>query len=98
MNFPRAAASIANLLSVPSGSLAELSLCLIPTSPSPSCQYSGEVDIAWAVRLEPDPESAGQRLLSLGWEPAEVAALRPRGELVEEQRLLPDFTWPWIGH
>ena len=26
---------------VPSGSLAEGSLCLIPTSPSPSCQYTG---------------------------------------------------------
>ena len=41
---------------IPSGSLAERSLCLIPTSPSPSCQYSpgeaGEADIAWAVWLE----------------------------------------------
>ena len=83
---------------VPSGSLAERSLCLTPTSPSPSCQYSpGETGIAWAVRLEPDPGSAGQRLLSPGSEPAEVAALRPWGELAEEQRLL-DFTWPWIRH
>ena len=49
---------------------------------------SGEVGIAWAVRLEPDPGSAGQRLLPPGLEPAEVAALRPSGELVEEQRLL----------
>ena len=79
---------------IPSSSLAELSLCLIPTSPSPSCQYSpGEV-----VQLELDPGSAGQSLLSPGLEPAEVAALRTRGELVEEQRLLQDFTWPWIGH
>ena len=46
---------------------------------------------------ELDPGSAGQRLLSLGSEPAEVAALRPGEELAEEQRLLQDFTWPWIG-
>ena len=36
IDFPRAAASIANLLSVPSGSLAERSLCLIPVSPLPT--------------------------------------------------------------
>ena len=30
--------------------------------------------IAWAFRLEPDPGSVGQRLLSLGSEPAKVAA------------------------
>ena len=61
---------------VPSGSLAERSLCLTPTSPSPSCQYSpGETGIAWAVRLELDPGSVGQRLLSPGSEPAEVTAL-----------------------
>ena len=48
--------------------------------------------------LEPDPGSAGQRLLSPGSEPDEVAALRPRGQLEEEQWLLQDFTWPWIGH
>ena len=78
---------------VPSGSLAEHSFCLIPTSPSLSCQYSpGEAGIAWVVRLEPDPGSVSQRLLSPGSEPAEVAALRPWGELVEEQRLLQDFT------
>ena len=34
----------------------------------------GEAGIAWAVRLEPDPGSVGQRLLSLGSEPAKVAA------------------------
>ena len=84
---------------VPSGSLAEHSLCLTPTSPSPSCQYSpGETGIAWAVRLELDPGSVGQRLLSPGSEPAEVAAVRPREELAEKQWLLQDFTWPWIGH
>ena len=45
---------------VPSGSLAERSLCLIPMSPSPSCQYSpGEAGIAWAVQLELDPGSIG---------------------------------------
>ena len=72
--------------------LAERSLCLIPTSPSPSCQYSpGEVGIAWAVRLEPDPGSVGQRFLSLGSEPAEVAALRPLGELVEKQWVLQEL-------
>ena len=48
---------------VPSGSLAERSLCLIPMSPSPSCQYSlGETGIAWAVRLEPDPGSLARGL------------------------------------
>jgi len=56
------------------------------------------VGIAWAVWLELDPGSVGQRLLSPGSEPAEVVALRPQGELVEEQRLLQVFTWPWIGH
>ena len=77
---------------VPSGSLAERGLCLIPTSPSP-CQYSpGEAGIAWAVRLEPDPGSVGQRLLPPGLEPAEVVALRPPpGELAEEQRLLQEI-------
>ncbi|XDA90634.1 hypothetical protein R6Z07F_020238 [Ovis aries] len=53
---------------------------------------------SWAVQLELDPGSAGQKLLSLGSEPAEVAALRPREELAEEQWLLQDFTWPWTGH
>ena len=77
---------------VPSGSLAELSLCLIATSPSPSCQYSlGVAGIAWVVRQELDPGSVGQRRLSPGSEPAEVAALRPRGELAEEQRLLQEL-------
>lgn len=59
---------------------------------------SGEAGIAWAVQLEQDPGSVGQRLLSPGSEPAEMAALRPRGELAKEQWLLQDFTWPWIGH
>ncbi|OWK01921.1 hypothetical protein Celaphus_00018970, partial [Cervus elaphus hippelaphus] len=73
-------------------SLAECSLCLIPASPSPSCQYSlGEAGIAWAVQLELDRASVGQRLLSPGLEPDEVAALRPVGELVEEQRLLQEI-------
>ena len=77
---------------VPSGSLAERSLCLIPRSPSSSCQYSpGEAGIAWAVWLDPDPGSVGQRLLPLGLEPAEVAALRTPGELAEEQRLLQEL-------
>ena len=52
---------------------------------------SGEVGIAWVVRLEPDPGSAGQRLLPPGLEPAEVAALRPPGELVEEEWLLQEL-------
>ena len=37
------------------------------------------------VRLEPDPGSVGQRLLSPGSEPAKRVALRPLGELAEEQ-------------
>ena len=52
---------------------------------------SGEVGIAGAVQLEPDPQSVGQRLLPPGWEPAEVGALRPPGELVEAQRLLQEL-------
>ena len=83
---------------VPSGSLAErcccccCSLSLIPRSPSPACQYSpGEEGIIWAVRLEPDPGSVGQRLLPPGSEPTEVAALPPPGELAEELRLLQEL-------
>ena len=77
---------------VPSSSLADGSLCLIPTSPSPSCQYSpGEADIAWVVRLEPDPGSVGPRLLPPGLEPAKVVALRSPGELAEEQQLLQEL-------
>ena len=41
--------------------------------------------------LEPDPGSAGQRLLSPGSKPAEVAALRPQEELAEEQWLLQEL-------
>ena len=43
------------------------------------------------VGQELDPESVGQRLLSPGLEPPEVAALRPPGELAEEQRLLQEL-------
>ncbi|XDC71600.1 hypothetical protein R6Z07F_002773 [Ovis aries] len=57
----------------------------------------GEVGIPWVVRLEPDPGSAGQRPLSPGSEPDEVAALQPWRELAEKQRLLKDFIQPWIG-
>ena len=35
----------------------------------------GLVGIAWAVQLEPDPGSVGQRLLPPGSEPAELGAL-----------------------
>ena len=77
---------------VPSGSLAERRLCLIPRSPSPACQYSpGEEGITWAARLEPDPGSVDQRLLPPGSESAEVEALRPLGELAEEPRLLQEL-------
>ena len=48
---------------------------------------SGEAGRAWVVRLEQDPGSVGQRLLSPGSEPAQTAALRTPGELAE-QRLL----------
>lgn len=72
--------------------MAECSLCLIPTSPSPSCQYSpGEAGIVWAVQLEPDPRSVGQRLLSPGSEPAKTAALRTLGELAQMQWLLQEL-------
>ena len=77
---------------IPCGSLAERSLCLIPTSPSSSCHYSRrEAGIAWAVGLELDPGSVGQRLLTQGLEPAKTAALRTLGELAEEQRLLQEL-------
>ena len=49
---------------------------------------SGEAGRAWVVRLEPDPGSVGQRLLSPGSESAQRAALRTPGKLAEEQRLL----------
>ena len=47
--------------------------------------------IASAVRLEQDPVSVGQKLLSPGSEPAKTAALRTPGELAEEQRLLQEL-------
>ena len=102
MDFPRAAASIANLVCsfVPSGSLAERSFCLIPTSPSPSCQYS-PVDTGYSLGGSAGAgfwEVLARGFCHRGSEPAEVAALRPQGELAEEQQLLQDFTWPWIGH
>ncbi|OWK03702.1 hypothetical protein Celaphus_00013974 [Cervus elaphus hippelaphus] len=41
--------------------------------------------------MEPDPGSVGQSLLSPGSEPAKAAALRPPGELAEEQWLLQEL-------
>ena len=82
---------------IPSGSLAERCCCccrlsLILRSPSSACQYSpGEAGIIWAVRLEPDPGSGGQRLLPPGLEPTEVAALPLPEELAEELRLLQEL-------
>ena len=90
---------------IPCGSLAERSLCLLPMSPSPSCHYSPrEAGIAWEVRLELDPGSVGQRLLTQGLEPVKTAALQTPGELAEEQRLLQELhlaldralRWPWV--
>ena len=102
IDFPRAAASIANLLSVLFCSLRLSGKAQSLLNSNVSLPFlsilTGETGIAWAVQLEPDPGSAGQRLLSLGSEPAEVAALRPREELAEKQWLLQDFTWPWTGH
>ena len=92
MDFPRAAASIVNLLSVLFRScslqLSGRAQSLLNSNvslPLLSC-IPGETGIAWAVRLELDPGSAGQRLLSPGLEPAE--ALRSQEELAEEQQLL----------
>ena len=102
MDFPKAAASIANLLSVLFRSIWFSGKAQSLLNSNVSLPFlsilTGETGITWAVQLEPDPGSAGQRLLSLGSEPAEVAALRPRGELAEKQWLLQDFTWPWVGH
>ena len=105
IDFPRAAASTVSLLSVLfrslrlSGRASSLlnSIVSLPTSPSPSCQDSpGEAGIGWAVQLEPNPGSVGQRLLSPGLEPTQRAALRTPGELAEEQWLLQKLHWPWI--
>ena len=79
IDFPRAAASIANLLSVLFHSLQLSGRAQPLLNSNVSLPFlsilTGETGIAWAVQLEPDPGSAGQRLLSLGSEPAEVAAL-----------------------
>ena len=104
MDFHRAAASIANLLSALSRSLQLSGRAQSLLNSNVSLPFLSvlterrEAGIALAVRLEPDPGSVGQRLLSPGSEPVKVAALRPRGELAEGQWLLQDFTWPWIGH
>ena len=101
--MPRAAAGIVNLLSVLFRSLRLSGRGQFLLNSNVSLPFLSvlterrEAGIALAVRLEPDPGSVGQRLLSPGSEPAEVVALRPQGELVEEQRLLQVFTWPWIG-
>ena len=102
MNFPRAAASIANLLSVLFRSLQLSGRAQSLLNSNVSLPFlsvlTGRGGYSVGGWLEPDPGSAGQRLLSPGSEPDEVAALRPRGQLEEEQWLLQDFTWPWIGH
>ncbi|XDA73934.1 hypothetical protein R6Z07F_004154 [Ovis aries] len=60
--------------------------------PSLQLKYSpGKAGLAWAVQLEPDPGSVGQRLMPPGSEPAKVAALPAPGELAEEQRLLQEL-------
>ena len=103
IDFPGAAANIANLLSVLFRSLrlsgrAQSLLNSNISLPLLSVLTGRGGGIAWAVQLELDPGSVGQRLLSPESEPAKVAALQPRGELAEEQQLLQDFTWPWMGH
>ena len=45
----------------------------------------------WAVWLELNPRSVGQRLLSPELEHAKMAALRTPGKLAEEQRLLQEL-------
>ena len=103
IDFPGAAANIANLLSVLFRSLrlsgrAQSLLNSNISLPLLSVLTGRGGGIAWAVQLELDPGSVGQRLLSPESEPAKVAALQPWGELAEEQQLLQDFTWPWMGH
>ena len=95
IDFPRAVACTVSLLSVlfPSLRLSGRAQSLLNSNVSlPFLSYSpGEASIAWAVRLEPNPGSVGQRLLSPGSEPAQMAALRIPGELVEEQPLLQEL-------
>ena len=102
IDFPRAAASIVNLLSVLFRSLRLCGRVQSLLNSDVSLPFlsvlTGRGGYSLGGWLEPDPGSVGQRLLSPGLEPAEVVALRPQGELVEEQRLLQVFTWPWIGH
>ena len=92
IDFPRAAACTVSLLSVlfPSLRLSGGAQSLLNSNVSlPFLSYSpGEASIAWAVRLEPNLGSVGQRLLSPGSEPAQRAALRTPGELAEERCLL----------
>lgn len=92
MDFPRAAASIANLLSVLFRPLRLSGRAQSLLNSNVSLPFltvlTGRGGYSLGVRLEPDPGSVGQRLLSLGSEPAEVVALRSQGKLAEEQRLL----------
>ena len=95
IGFPRAAASTANLLSVlfPSLLLSGRAQSLLNSNVSlPFLSVlTGRGGYSLGGWLEPDPGSAGQRLLPPGSERAEVAALRPPGELAEEQRLLQEL-------
>ena len=75
IDFPRAAASIANLLSVLFHSLQLCGRVQSLLNSNVSLPFLSVLTgrggyIAWAVQLEPDPGSVGQRLLSLGLEPA----------------------------
>ena len=98
MDFPRAAASIANLLSVLFRSLRLSDRAQSLLNSNVSLPFLSELTERGGYSLggwlELDPESVGQRLLTQGLEPAKTAALRTPGELAEEQRLLQELHLP----
>ena len=103
MDFPRAAASIANLLSVLFRSLRLSGRAQFLLNSNVSFPFLSVLTGRYGYSLGGSAGAGFWEVLARdfchrGSEPAEVAALRPQGELAEEQQLLQDFTWPWIGH
>ena len=92
MDFPRAAASIANLLSVLFRSLRLSDRAQSLLNSNVSLPFLSVLTRRGRYSLGgSDPGSVGQRLLPPGSEPAELGALRPLGEPAEEQRLLQEL-------
>ena len=97
MDFPKAAASIANLLSVLFRSLRLSSTAQSLLNSNVSLPFLSVLTRRGRYSLG---GSAGARSWK-SWPEASVTAigatsvaLWPQGELAEEQRLLQDFTWP----